>query len=72
MKFGDLEVVTNHQFPPIPARRYGWVAYIDGCEERKDWYGYGPTELDALVELRNALIDDGTLDGPAYYVEDMP
>ena len=44
------KIVTHHIFPPIPIRRFDWVAYFEGQEERCE-YGYGSTEQEAVAEL---------------------
>lgn len=42
-------VVTTHIHPPIPDRRFDWVAYRKGCEEGKR--GYGAAEAEAIADL---------------------
>jgi hypothetical protein len=43
------KIVTSCQYPPIPDRRFDWIAYIDGDEESGN-YGYGPTEEAAIAD----------------------
>ena len=40
-------IQTNNVYPPIPDRRWDWVAYRD--PERRS--GFGPTEEDAILDL---------------------
>jgi hypothetical protein len=49
-----VEIVTDHQYPPIPIRAFDWVAYCDGWEPG-DPYGEGPTEEAAIAALREAV-----------------
>ena len=44
------KIITTYIHPPIPIRQFDWCAYRDGEEERGG-YGWGPTELEALVDL---------------------
>lgn len=44
------KIITRHIFPPIPDRRFDWIAYFDDQEERGE-YGYGRTEQEAVAEL---------------------
>lgn len=44
------KIVTSCQCPPIPDRRFDWVAYIDGDEERGR-YGHGATEAEAVADF---------------------
>ena len=44
------KIKTVCQFPPIPDRRFDWVAYVEGDEE-SGWYGYGATEEEALADF---------------------
>jgi len=41
------KLITVCNFPPIPDRRWDWVAYIEGDEESGN-YGYGSTEQEAI------------------------
>lgn len=66
MQIGNFNIKTNFDLPPIPDRRFDWSAWCDGLEEWK--IGRGETELDAIVDLRNQLIDDGVI-GAIYYVQ---
>lgn len=44
------KIITSHDYPPIPDRRFDWRAYRDGCEEYGQ-YGYGATKQDAIQDL---------------------
>lgn len=50
-------IVTNHAFPPIPARHFDWYAYYDGEEERGE-YGWGRTEQEAISDLLDNWPED--------------
>jgi hypothetical protein len=41
---------TKFIFPPIPDRRFDWMAWHDGQEELGE-YGYGKTEIEAVADL---------------------
>ncbi len=41
------KLVTSCVYPPIPDRRFDWIAYAEGQEESGD-YGYGATEQEAI------------------------
>ena len=43
-------IQTNHVYPPIPDRRWDWIAYRD--PERRS--GSGPTEAAAIGDLLQA------------------
>lgn len=45
-------VKTSYVYPPIPDRKFDWMASIDGEEHM---YAYGPTEVEALKELCEML-----------------
>lgn len=44
-------IITSHEFPPIPDRRFDWVAYRKGDEEAGT-RGWGRTEQEAILDLR--------------------
>lgn len=43
-------VKTNFIYPPIPIRKFDWIAWFDGYEETKI-AGYGETEAEAVSDL---------------------
>ena len=49
------KIITRHVYPPIPDRRWDWIAYHDG-EEETQHAGWGSTEAAALEDL--ARLDD--------------
>lgn len=51
-----MKIITEHVYPPIPDRRFDWAAYRDGDEEGP--CGYGPTEADAIADLKDILDED--------------
>ena len=46
----SAKVVTSYIFPPIPDRRWDWIACYDGQEERAQ-NGFGRTEAEAVADL---------------------
>ena len=46
-------IKTEFVYPPVPDRRYDWMAYIDGQEEGPTGRGY--KEFDALLDLCDQL-----------------
>lgn len=59
MTFGNYTIKTHFEHPPIPLRNHDWVAWIEGQEEWKR--GAGLTELEALLDLYEQLVNDGVL-----------
>ena len=47
---------TEYVRPPIPTNRFDWMAFIDGDEEEGPT-GRGPTELEAVKDLCEQLIE---------------
>ena len=45
------KIITVWACPPIPDRRWDWMAFHDGEEERGH-YGWGRTEREAIEDLR--------------------
>jgi hypothetical protein len=52
LKMEDTEIVTLHRFLPIPDRNYDWVAYYEHLGEECGVVGYGPTEQEAINNLK--------------------
>lgn len=50
-------ITTRHVFPPIPDRRFDWVAYYEG-EEEAGGYGYGATEAEAIADFNENYRDE--------------
>lgn len=52
------KIITRNIHPPIPIRKYDWLAYRDGTEDLEAGIvGYGETEREAinnLLELESA------------------
>jgi len=46
------DVITVFIYPPIPDRSNDWCAYRDGDEEQPGLVGWGATEMEALMDLR--------------------
>ena len=50
-----IKIITTHDYPPIPIRRFDWSAIREDYDEG-DLIGTGKTEQDAiddLVEMEN-------------------
>ena len=59
------KIITDNVRPPISIRNFDWVAFYDG-EEESQHYGYGPTEQEAIADLKRldqelweASLEDG-------------
>lgn len=50
------KIVTHHIKPPIPTKRFDWVAYFDG-RELEGPYGYGPSAAEAVLQLWMEVLD---------------
>ena len=61
MNFGNWKIKTSFEYPPIPDRSMDWMAWVDGQEEHSAWYGHGQTELEALLDLHQHLVEDGEI-----------
>jgi len=44
-------IITRYIYPPIPDRRYDWMAFYDSDGEEAGRYGYGATEAEAIADL---------------------
>ena len=53
----SLEIKTEFVNPPIPVRHMDWCAWVAGQEE-EGIYGNGPTEEDAIQNLKDRLDQD--------------
>jgi hypothetical protein len=51
-----MKIVTDCWMKPIPSRVFDWSAYLDGYEPG-DPVGYGPTEQQAIADLKEQLED---------------
>jgi hypothetical protein len=47
----ETRIVTSYEFPPIPIRRFDWMAYREGNEEGGP-RGWGATEAEAIADLQ--------------------
>jgi hypothetical protein len=48
------KIVTEHVYPPIPERKWDWMAAREGycgCGECRELFGRGPTEEAAIADL---------------------
>jgi hypothetical protein len=51
-EFDGRQIITKHEYPPIPDRRFDWRAWFDG-EEEGGLQGWGTSEdaaIEALIE----------------------
>ena len=55
-KIGE-KIKTNHEFPPIPDRRFDWCAVTDNYDGEGSPIGWGRTEEGAIEDLV-AIIED--------------
>ena len=46
------KIITRCIYPPIPDRRFDWLAYYEDQDECGP-FGYGRTEADAIADLRD-------------------
>jgi len=49
-------MITVYAPPPIPVRNFDWCAWLD-CYGEKGPFGYGTTEVEAILELEEMLLD---------------
>ena len=50
-----MQVITSHDYPPIPDRGMDWSAHMDA---ENGPYGRGPTELAAAIDLLHMMVAD--------------
>ena len=54
-KPAEPTIVTQYIYPPIPTRKFDWMAYVDGREENE--HGFGATESAAIEDLKWQLAE---------------
>lgn len=60
-----MNIVTHHEYPPIPTRNFDWSAVDDdtydglGCK-----IGWGATEAEARADLIGLYLDDDAMPCP--------
>lgn len=52
----ERKIITEYDPKPIPVRRFDWVAFYEGQEERG--CGYGLTEAEAIEDLEWSVSDE--------------
>jgi hypothetical protein len=52
-----VKIVTENIRPPVPSRRWDWVAYFDNYDDG-DPIAYGATEDEAIVNLMEQHIKE--------------
>ncbi len=45
----EPKIKTSHITPPVPSRRFDWVAYFD---DNESLVGFGSTEQEAIEDLK--------------------
>ena len=45
------KIIIHHEYPPIPERKWDWLAFHDG-EEEEGHYGWGATAEEAVADLK--------------------
>lgn len=50
MRNKDRKIITTYEYPPIPSRKYDWIAYREDYDEG-DLLGCGKTEEQAIEDL---------------------
>ena len=57
-----MKIRTSHDYPPIPARDHDWSAVTDDYDwapDAKDCpRGYGATEIEAINDLVEQLVEE--------------
>lgn len=48
----ELNIKTEHVYPPIPIRSFDWCAWFDGMDEETRGHGWGKTEAEAIADLK--------------------
>ncbi len=51
------QIVTRHEYPPIPLRQFDWCAHYEG-EEEAGGYGWGASEAEAIADFVENQQDD--------------
>lgn len=52
-----MNIVTEFVMPPVGTRKWDWMAYVKGDEEGNLPTGRGETEIDALRDLCEQLLE---------------
>jgi hypothetical protein len=59
MKINGYDIVTVHEYPPIPYRGFDWCAHLDSYDGAEDAghqpVGWGATEKAAIEDLLEQL-----------------
>lgn len=58
-----MKIKTEYIHPPIPIRKFDWVAWVEDKEEEGP-YGYGLTEKEAIEDLHGYVEEDPTIFPP--------
>ena len=58
------KIVTSHVYPPIPDRQFDWLAHYEGDDEYPHLHGYGPTEAEAIDDLKRLHAELDEEDAP--------
>jgi hypothetical protein len=52
-----VKIKTSYTYPPIPSLQFDWCAWDDNHDE-KGPFGWGKTELDAILDLKEQLEEE--------------
>lgn len=55
---GKHKIITNHEYPPIPDRRFDWAAWWEGMDESGP-FGRGRNEAEAIADLKDNYDEPG-------------
>ena len=62
-----MKIITSHDYPPIPTRDHDWSAVTDNYDwapDSKDCpRGYGATEIEAINDLVEQLVEEAYANG---------
>lgn len=50
-------IITEFVMPPVPTRKWDWMAYVEGDEDGNLPTGRGESEIDALRDLCEQLLE---------------
>lgn len=59
-------IATKNICPPIPIRQFDWVAFVEGDEEDNALHAHGATELEAVRNLAELLLEELESEGCAH------
>ena len=68
-----MKIVTWHEYPPIPDRRFDWGARDDDTNSGEDPHmiGWGATEQEAVDDLMRLIQEDYEANHPEEFEGDQ-